>query len=580
MDTARWSNILRLDREFGEGKVTLTAGPLEAYVEVAARCNLRCVMCPITVDPRYEPGSGRPGLFSSALFDRLEPFFPTLQRVHLFGLGEPTLHQGLTEFTRRLADVGIEVWTTTNATLLDDEKAEALALAGLARVGVSIDGGTRETYERIRVQGRFEDAVRGLKALGRARRRHGRPEIWLNLVATASNLNEIVPLVELCAEAGGDGVFIEGLYPYPHPTIEEFCRNESLDELGEERSRELFEAGARRAAELGLRFVTRLDDQVHLPPKAPAVPEPEPAVPAPTAPEPVAPAPGAPAPAVLAEAEALSLPFPCSEPWAVLNVNASGEVRACCFNDETLGELARQPIEEIWNGPGYAKLRSDMAAGRVPASCATCVRNGRVKRNPYLSLRDPAPAAGSSHGFVLELPGEGSLVDGHLLLAGRWKSLRERMLPRRLAPLPDVYVDDLRLGGLDDWAVTDDSWVAAAVPVPFITAGGHRLSLRPRGGSEDAGWDHRWLQFGRAGGTLIASTRVGIPVWLIWQEPEPELFLDGRPYPIHRWICGRRKQRSWFGVAVVAVDSLTPGTYDLELRLRRHPAWTGQLERL
>ena len=266
----------------GPGRPCCQAGPLEAYVEVAARCNLRCLMCPITVDPRYQPGGGRPGLFAPELFDRLEPFFPTLQRVYLIGLGEPTLHPGLPEFTRRLAEVGVEVWVTTNATLLDDEQAEALALAGLSHVSVSIDGGTRETYERIRVRGKFEHVVRGLKALGRARARHGNPEIWLNVVATASNLPELVQLVELCAEAGGDGVFIEGLYPFSDPAIEEFCRNESLDHLGEERVRELFAAGERRADELGIRWMTRLDEQVMNAPKRSAEPmpaiEPVPAV--------------------------------------------------------------------------------------------------------------------------------------------------------------------------------------------------------------------------------------------------------------------------------------------------------------
>ena len=562
LDPVRWSNILRLDREFGAGEVALTAGPLEAYVEVSARCNLRCQMCPITVDPRYDPGSGRPGLFSSELFDRLEPFFPTLQRVYLIGLGEPTLHSGLADFTRRLAAAGVEVWITTNATLLDDEQAEALALAGLSRVSVSVDGGTQETYERIRVRGRFEHVVRGLQALGRARQRHGRPEVWLNVVAMASNLPELVALVELCAEAGGDGVFIEGLYPYPHPAIEELCRSESLDQIGQERVRELFAAAARRAADLGLGFSTRVDEQVRHTPQAPC--EPTPAV----------------APAVPPEPESLSLPFLCSEPWSNLNVNASGEVRACCFNDQTLGDLTRQSMAEIWNGPGYAELRSEMAAGRVPASCATCVRNGRIKRNAFLSPRCPSPDASPGRDFVLELPGDGALVDGNLVLAGRWKSLLGRVLPRRRAPLPDVYIDDLRIGGLGDWSVADRGWVAAVAPVPYVTAGGHRLSLRPRGGSEAESFAHRWLQFGSAGETLIATARVGIPLWFLWREPEPELLLDGRPYPIDRWICGARNQQAWIGVAIVAVDSLAPGSYGLEMRFRRQPAWTGRLERL
>jgi MoaA/NifB/PqqE/SkfB family radical SAM enzyme len=570
LDAPRWSNILKLDQEFGAGQAVLQAGPLEAYVEVAARCNLRCQMCPITVDPRYDPLSGRPGLFAPELFDRLEPFFPTLQRVYLIGLGEPTLHAGLPEFTRRLAEVGVEVWVTTNATLLDDEQAEALALAGLSHVSVSIDGGTRETYERIRVRGKFDHVVRGLKALGRARARHGNPEIWLNVVATASNVPELVQLVELCAEAGGDGVFIEGLYPYSHPTIEEFCRKESLDHLGEERVRELFAAAESRAAELGIRWMTRLDEQVMNAPKLSTEPAP---------PLPEAASQPQPAPPEAGEEAPLTLPFACSEPWSNLNINASGEVRPCCFNDIVLGDLNKQSIEEIWNGPGYTALRSDMAAGRVPPTCATCVRQGRVKRNTFLSLRDPALDTSPSRGFSLEIPGDGSLVDGNLVVAGRWKSLLQRVRPQRSA-LPDLYIDDSRVASLADWAVIDGSWAAAVMPVDFVETGAHRLSLRYPGGSEAESWAHRWLQVGSTGAPLTASSRLGIPLWFLHREPKPDLVIGGRPHPIDRWICGPRGEDIWIGVAIVSVDTLAPGSYDVEMRFRHQPPWTARLDRL
>lgn len=567
LDAPRWSNILELDREFGAGQAVLEAGPLEAYVEVAARCNLRCLMCPITVDPRYQPGGGRPGLFAPELFDQLEPFFPTLQRVYLIGLGEPTLHPGLPEFTRRLAAVGVEVWVTTNATLLDDEQAEALALAGLSHVSVSIDGGTRETYERIRVRGKFDHVVRGLKALGRARARHGNPEIWLNVVATVSNVTELVQLVELCAEAGGDGVFIEGLYPFSDPAIEEFCRKETLDLLAPERVRELFSLAEHRANELGIRWMTRLDEQTMNAPKLST--EPAPAVVSQPQPEPT------PGPA---EEAPLTLPFACSEPWSNMNINSSGEVRPCCFNDIVLGDLKKQTIQEIWNGPGYTALRSDMAAGRVPATCATCVRQGRVKRNTFLSLRDPALDTSPSRGFSLELPLDGTLIDGNLVIVGRWKNLLGRVLPQRYA-LPDLYIDDFRLG-MSDWSVIDGSWVSAVIPVSFVETGAHRISLRYPGASEAESWAHRWLQFGTTGATLTASSRVGIPLWFIHRESKPELRIDGRPYPIDRWLCGPRGENNWIGVAMVSVESLAPGSYDVEIRFRHQPPWKARLDRL
>jgi uncharacterized Fe-S cluster-containing radical SAM superfamily protein len=258
LDAARWSNIAALDRDYAAGRERLAAGPLEAYIEVSARCNLRCRMCPITVDPRYDPHSGGPPLLTRELFDRLEPLIPTLQRAYLIGLGEPFLNRDLMAYAARLAGAGVEVWITTNATLVREEHAEALVRAGVARVTVSIDGATAATYERIRVRARFDHLLRGLRALGAARRRHGRPLLYLNTIAMAGNLHELPRLVELCAEVGGDGVHLEALYDWP--MLEDFSRQENLGQLPRERIEDLLAQSRRRAASLGVEFTSRLDE--------------------------------------------------------------------------------------------------------------------------------------------------------------------------------------------------------------------------------------------------------------------------------------------------------------------------------
>src|SRR5687767_6096207 len=148
MDTRRWSNLLAVRQSYESGSPVTGPGPLEAFFEVAARCNLHCQMCAINYDSRYLPGSKRPPFLTPDLFHRLEPIFPTLVRAYLFGLGEPLLNKHLVDYVSTLSAAGVEVWFNTNATLIDDEKAEALAQAGATAITVSIDGATRETYER------------------------------------------------------------------------------------------------------------------------------------------------------------------------------------------------------------------------------------------------------------------------------------------------------------------------------------------------------------------------------------------------------------------------------------------------
>lgn len=180
MDAHRRCNVCAARRDYDAGETAPEGWPQEAIIEVSARCNLRCVMCPISYDPRYQPGSGRPALLTPQLFERLRPLFPTLLRADLFGLGEPVLNPHLTDFIGELHAAGVEVRFTTNATLIDDERAEAFARAGADSISVSIDGASAGTYETIRRGGRFEGVLRGLEALCRARRRHGRPRVTVS----------------------------------------------------------------------------------------------------------------------------------------------------------------------------------------------------------------------------------------------------------------------------------------------------------------------------------------------------------------------------------------------------------------
>lgn len=565
MDRSRWENVLTLDREYGTGRDRLAGRPLEAYIEVAARCNLRCPMCPITVDPRYQPGSGLPGLLAPEIFDRLAPLFPTLNRAYVFGLGEPALHPRLPDFVRRLSGAGVEVRITTNATLIDEALAGELARAGLDHAAVSIDGATPATYESIRRRGRFADVIRGIEALVAARERYGRPRVFLNTVLMAANLHEMTRMVELGAEIGVDGLFAEQLYPFAHPDIVAFWERENLGVLDPEQVREELERARRRAEEKGLFWRTRLDEQALDRPR-----------------QPVRAAGAEPAAGGDSDREGPRIPWVCSEPYATINVNASGEVRTCCFNNDILGRLSEQSIEEIWNGAGYAGLRRTMACGGVPGSCSGCVANGRVKRSPYLSPRNFAPAAGMEvPGLRLDLPADGDLIGDPLVLVGRGGP--RSWLPRWLArkELPEVYIDDTRIASLSGAAVMDGEWFAAVIPVPFLTAGGHRLSLRPPGAAESAGWGQRWFQARGSGGAAAGFSRMAVPVPLTRREPAPALTLAGRPHPMRRWLCGPRPADGhWLGVAVIEVADLAPGAYDLEMSFRAHPPHRAIVERL
>ena len=107
MDTARWRNLRAARESYGRAETESAGLPLEAFFEVAARCNLRCQMCAINHDSRYRPGNGRPPLLEPEIFERLAPIFPYLLRAYLFGLGE---RQEPVTVSVRWADGGEEIF--------------------------------------------------------------------------------------------------------------------------------------------------------------------------------------------------------------------------------------------------------------------------------------------------------------------------------------------------------------------------------------------------------------------------------------------------------------------------------------
>jgi cyclic pyranopterin phosphate synthase len=114
-------------------------------ISVTDRCNFRCVYCmPKEVfghDYRFLP---RRELLSFEEIERVSHVFVGLgvHKLRITG-GEPLLRRGLEDLVERLATLGdrpgdLDVTLTTNGALLQ-QKAQALANAGLTRITVSLD---------------------------------------------------------------------------------------------------------------------------------------------------------------------------------------------------------------------------------------------------------------------------------------------------------------------------------------------------------------------------------------------------------------------------------------------------------
>ena len=551
MDVVRWSNTQDARRAYQRADSLAARGPLEAFFEVAARCNLHCQMCAINYDARYLPGSRRPSVFAPDLFARLRPAFPSLLRAYLFGLGEPLLNPHLVDYIQELATAGVEVAFNTNATLIDERKADAIAMAGASRVTVSIDGATPATYERIRTGGSFEAVLRGIRCLRQAQKRYGRPSVSLSIVAMASNVAELPRLVDLCADVGASGVHIEPLLAQGQADLDQHYAGENLGTLDPALVARSLEETRRRAECREVRVSSRLFEAQS-------------------------------AYEYVAQARAMPIDWVCTEPWSSIWVTAAGEVRTCCLNETSFGNLFERKFAEIWNGPEFRAFRRQHAARELATGCGTCVRNGRVRHSAFFASVDPvtyrpwrlAPSAEPAP-VRMDFPSPGSTVTDPIVVTGRIASGAD-------GDVWEVMLEDTVLGVIrPNFALRPDGDFVLDGPIPYVTEGVHRLWIRRQRDDSASHADrevHVWRP-DRATGRIKTTEALSLRQHSRRRIRRISASVDGRRWSAARFLSvdgGDPNCRT----VLLDLRHLEPGEHSVQIRVNGWPSRPILIERL
>jgi hypothetical protein len=106
----------------------------------------------------------------------------SLVRIDFFNYGEAFLHKRAVEMCEYIKTrfPQVYLYTSTNGLALTEEQARRLVHSGIDEVTFSVDGATQASYEQYRQRGRFEIAIRNLRAMADEKRRSGRDLPFLN----------------------------------------------------------------------------------------------------------------------------------------------------------------------------------------------------------------------------------------------------------------------------------------------------------------------------------------------------------------------------------------------------------------
>jgi MoaA/NifB/PqqE/SkfB family radical SAM enzyme len=331
--------------------------PAGAVYEATMRCNLHCEFCYV-LDFLNIEGEWR----QEMTVDRLRQAFPDQAgfQVSLTG-GEIFMRKDIMSVLDLFREKGYACgYLTTNGTIINDERAEALAdlaAAGfLKHISVSVDG-PGDLHDRARgLKGTFERTTAGLRRLQEAaRRKHAPLRVSINTTVAHESLEALDAMVDVAAELGVDAIGLNHLMYSTPEEVEETVRMIGAPDasviatfitpdpgLDIARVRAKVSALAEKCRERNVLFDYR--PKVH--------------------------------PQLIENyyTPGAKLEGRCLYPFLHARVGFSGKVYFCPFIRVEVGDLASSSLENIWNGPTYVEMRRRLLEHGIFPVCRRCCK--------------------------------------------------------------------------------------------------------------------------------------------------------------------------------------------------------------
>lgn len=199
-------------RKILNSRSVISQPPKYYHIGLVTQCNLTCKMCPVhAIDSKVDSSSAKIDLtvLGKAL-SGLDKYAPYITRIGLTDFGEPFLYPEIFEVIDRIHQIcpNSAIHLNTNGTLLSELLIERILNSHLSEIAISLDAGTKKTYERIRIGSDFEKVVGNARKFVEMRRLKGKkyPRIGTNFVLLRSNIHELPEFVRLSKFIGVDHI--------------------------------------------------------------------------------------------------------------------------------------------------------------------------------------------------------------------------------------------------------------------------------------------------------------------------------------------------------------------------------------
>ena len=311
----------------------MTPVPYKIEMEHTTQCDKKCIFCEHTYWKNEKKERINFEQYKSVIDQ-----FPGLRWINITGEGSGFLNPDFMEMIKYSRSKGISVNFVDEMEFIDEEKARQLIEYGVNCIWVSMDGATKETYEKVKVGCNYDKVIENIKILTRLKKELNSPFPYLcfRFIASTINYHEIPMMPKLLHDMDclSEGSRLEYVGVLKFKEIEKYHIKEIPADLKE---KAICEAEKYNMPV----FFSHTDEE--------------------------------------------KLPDLCKcTAWIEPYIMMGGYVVPCCavmmsnkrefLRKNALGNVREQTIEEIWNSERYKKMRKliPQTEGEVPILCAGC----------------------------------------------------------------------------------------------------------------------------------------------------------------------------------------------------------------
>ena len=142
-------------------------------IEPSSICNFKCVFCYQADLTFNNKKSGFLGRMDFEIFKKvIDELEGNVESITLASRGEPTLHPKFDEMLQYMKGKFLAVKINSNASLLTDKKIHSILSNDVQTMVFSIDAASKELYEKLRVNGKFETTIKNVERFNEIKAKH------------------------------------------------------------------------------------------------------------------------------------------------------------------------------------------------------------------------------------------------------------------------------------------------------------------------------------------------------------------------------------------------------------------------